>query len=398
VQVVAEFGELGDVVDPLLHLPAVHPEEQAPDQDVFAAGDLGVQADAEVEHRRDPADDPAAAAGRLVDAGQQPQQGGFAGAVVPDQADAVPFFQRQRDVLQGLDDRRLRAGVDPATDLAEDLLLQRAGLGVENREVDIGVAHLDAHHVATPFRRPARSICERKLSFASRRADDPSPTGGSVRPVSKQPDGSGFRPPQQARSRASLQKVLAAAEHVLAHHGIEEFTVGAVAEQAEMSVGAIYRRFSGKDQLLHAVKDQLLTQLETNVREALRTSEPGLREIVGAFTQALARTFASHDRIFSELLDGQRAEGRDRGLAALAAIQHAFVESVRPGLPDISREDPEPAVRMAARTIIGACVHRAATGRYWPDHLSWTTWAVETTELTLAYLTAPADRGAARPG
>ena len=210
-----------------------------------------------------------------------------------------------------------------------------------------------------------------------------------MRPVSEQFAERGFHPPQQARSRASLQRVLAAAEHVLAHRGIEEFTVGAVAEQAELSVGAIYRRFSGKDQLLHAVKDQLLRQLETNVDEALRVSAPGLRGTISAFTQALAHTFAGHDRIFSELLDGQRAEGRERGLEALAAIQDALVDSAGACLPEISRHDRDQAVRMVARTIIGACVHRAATCRYWPDDLSWTTWARETTELILAYLTSP---------
>ncbi len=218
-----------------------------------------------------------------------------------------------------------------------------------------------------------------------------------MRPVSKQTDERGFHPPQQARSRASLQKVLTAAEHVLAHRGIEEFTVGAVAEQAELSVGAIYRRFSGKEQLLHAVKDQLLRQLETNVGEALSVSAPGLRETLSAFTHALAHTFASHDRIFSELLDGQRAEGRERGLEALAAIQEAFVDSSSPYLHEISRHDQVQAIRMVARTIIGACVHRAATCRYWPDNLSWEAWALETTELTFGYLTSSARAEATRP-
>ncbi|GHH31558.1 TetR/AcrR family transcriptional regulator [Amycolatopsis oliviviridis] len=192
----------------------------------------------------------------------------------------------------------------------------------------------------------------------------------------------GFRPPQQARSRESLQKVLAAAEHVLATQGIEEFTVGAVADQAGMSVGAIYRRFSGKNQLLYAVKDQLLGQLETGVGEALRTAEPGLDGIVGAFVQTLADTFARHDRIFPELLDSQRAEGRDRGLQALATVQGAFVDAAR----SCVEAEREQAVRMVARTIIGSCVHRAASGRFWPDGLSWDAWAGETTGMALAYL------------
>lgn len=212
-----------------------------------------------------------------------------------------------------------------------------------------------------------------------------------MRPVSRgavEPD---FRPPQQARSRESLRKVLAAAEHVLAEQGLEEFTVGAVADRAGMSVGTIYRRFSGKDQLLYAVKDQLLGQLEDGVAEALRSAGPGLGETVGAFTRALAGTFSGHDRIFPELLDGQRADGRDRGLQALAAIQQALVEAVRPCLGEVRRPDAALAVRTTARTIIGSCVHRAATCRFWPDDLSWRTWATETSELALAYLTSPGD-------
>ncbi|KZB86990.1 TetR/AcrR family transcriptional regulator [Amycolatopsis regifaucium] len=210
--------------------------------------------------------------------------------------------------------------------------------------------------------------------------------------MSQQSAEQGFRPPQQARSRASLQKVLAAAEHVLAEGGIEEFTIAAVAEQAGMSVGAIYRRFAGKEQLLYAVKDQLLGQLEATVSEALRSSAPTLSELVGAFTHALARTFTHHGRIFPELLDGQRADGRERGLEALAAVQRALLEAAHPCIEEIHRRDPALAIRMAARTIIGSCVHRAATCRFWSDDLSWTTWATETTEMTLAYLTVKEKR------
>ncbi|WP_116204099.1 TetR/AcrR family transcriptional regulator [Amycolatopsis circi] len=199
----------------------------------------------------------------------------------------------------------------------------------------------------------------------------------------------GFRPPQQARSRASLQKVLSAAEHVLTEHGLDAFTVAAVAAQAGMSVGTIYRRFDGKEQLLYAVKDQLLTQLETSVRDALRSAAPDLRSIFNAFVEALARTFADH-RAFPELLDAQRSDGRDRGLAALSAIQDALLEAVS-SLTESSE------VKMAARTIIGACVHRAATSRFWPDDRSWETWAAEAAEMALAYLTSPAADPASGP-
>jgi AcrR family transcriptional regulator len=206
-----------------------------------------------------------------------------------------------------------------------------------------------------------------------------------------------FRPPQQARSRASLHKVLASAEHVLSAYGIDEFTVAAVAEHAGMSVGAIYRRFSGKEQVLQAVKEQLLEQLETSVTDALRSACPGLDGIVSAFTHAMAHTFSHHTRTFPELLSGQRAEGIERGLQALAMIQQSLAEAAKPYLDDIHRPDPELALQVAARTIIGSCVHRAATCQSWPDGLSWTRWANETAEIAMSYLATEARRETRAP-
>jgi AcrR family transcriptional regulator len=88
----------------------------------------------------------------------------------------------------------------------------------------------------------------------------------------RQVPGVDLRPPQQARSRAVLQKVLGAAEDVLALDGLDGFTIAAVAERAGVSVGGLYRRFTGKEQLLAAVKDRLLTRLETRLSEALASA------------------------------------------------------------------------------------------------------------------------------
>lgn len=224
------------------------------------------------------------------------------------------------------------------------------------------------------------------------------PPSGNVPEVSSQHAEYGFRPPQQARSRASLQKVLNAAEHVLSIGGLDEFTVAAVAEHAGVSVGAIYRRFTGKEQLLKAVKDNLLEQLETGVAEALRAASPGLRAVISAFTRAMAHTFSRYTRAFPELLNGQPAEGAQRGLQALETIQRALLESVEPYLEEITQLEPPDAAQFTARSIIGSCVHRAATCQSWPDGLSWPAWAEATTEMVMAYITActPPTHGGAR--
>jgi AcrR family transcriptional regulator len=70
--------------------------------------------------------------------------------------------------------------------------------------------------------------------------------------------------------------MLAVAEDVLTADGFDEFTMTAVAERAGVSVGAIYRRVGGKEQLLAAVKDRLLSQLEEDLAERLHSADLSL--------------------------------------------------------------------------------------------------------------------------
>jgi hypothetical protein len=67
-QVFTQLGELGDLIDLGQHLLSGLPQEQAADDDVLVAGDLGVHADPEVKHRRHPASDRRRSAGGFVDA------------------------------------------------------------------------------------------------------------------------------------------------------------------------------------------------------------------------------------------------------------------------------------------------------------------------------------------
>ena len=148
-QIIAELGEVRDLVDLGQHLLAGLPEKQSADDDVLETGDLGVHPDAEVEHRGHASVHGGDPAGRLVDPGQQPQQRGFAGAIVPDEPHPVAEFQRHGDVPQRLDDDNIGlVASDRAAGLAEERLLQRARLRVEDRKLDprvVGFNVRDGH-------------------------------------------------------------------------------------------------------------------------------------------------------------------------------------------------------------------------------------------------------------
>jgi AcrR family transcriptional regulator len=200
----------------------------------------------------------------------------------------------------------------------------------------------------------------------------------------------GFRPPQQERSRKALQKVLTAAQDVLAADGFDDFTMTAVAARAGVSVGAIYRRFDGKEQLLTAVKDRLLTQLEEDLAERLRTAGPSLEAIIGAFAAVIAGAFAAGGQVWPDLLRSRGGpEMGERGLRALAEVRRLFQEGTAPYRHEVRRSDAAEALAAVQLTISGALIHRAQAIASSPDRTPMDAYARQITDMAMAYLRTP---------
>ncbi|MGC2655788.1 MAG: TetR/AcrR family transcriptional regulator [Mycobacterium sp.] len=200
---------------------------------------------------------------------------------------------------------------------------------------------------------------------------------------------SGVRPPQQARSRAALQRLLASAEHVLVSDGPDEFTIARVAEHAGISVGGVYRRFASKEQLIDAVRQDFVARLENAVTEALQTTSPSLAGVVDALTTALGETLAESGRIIPAVLGGGRsADTPEQGMRTATVLQQRFFDAAAPHREQIRHKQPATALTVAFRSVIAAGVHRAASAPWWPDGLTWQQWSREIADMTTAYLTA----------
>jgi AcrR family transcriptional regulator len=78
-----------------------------------------------------------------------------------------------------------------------------------------------------------------------------------------------IKPPQQARSKKTLGRVLDAAEDVIRERGVAGLTVSEVVRRAGSSVGSFYARFADKEGLL-------ATLHERTCDEALATAELAL--------------------------------------------------------------------------------------------------------------------------
>jgi len=117
-----------------------------------------------------------------------------------------------------------------------------------------------------------------------------------------------IRPPRQARSRETLERLLDASEAVIGEKGFADAGVADIAARAGCSTGAFYRRFRDKAALIEALLERLTVEFRATLEEAVDPSRwegASAREILEGYLQ-----FA--------LLTGRDQAGLRRAQLALA--------------------------------------------------------------------------------
>ncbi|MER6392815.1 TetR/AcrR family transcriptional regulator [Streptomyces sp. NPDC001523] len=198
-----------------------------------------------------------------------------------------------------------------------------------------------------------------------------------------------YREPQQARSAATLARVLRAAEQIASTSGLEEMTIAGVAKRAGVAVGTIYRRFEDKDQLISALIERMLERREEYVAERLRAAEPSLSGVMDAYAHALLQSFADHSSLFPELLRTRGTRSLDRGALTITELHRLLLEAAAPYTEQIRRSDPEAALDTAARAILGACFHNSLRPDAATGETATRRYADELSDMAIAYLTSP---------
>jgi AcrR family transcriptional regulator len=109
------------------------------------------------------------------------------------------------------------------------------------------------------------------------------------------------REPQQGRSRASLERMLEAAEQLMMRVGSDDFTLTEVAKVGNVSIGSIYLRFEGKDALIHAVHSRVLERINAE-QDALLERVSAASSDLDGFTHAFVDEYAEMLLKFAPIL------------------------------------------------------------------------------------------------
>jgi len=81
------------------------------------------------------------------------------------------------------------------------------------------------------------------------------------------------RQPQQARSRARVQRLLEAADHVLATEGYAALTVRRLADEAQVPIGTIYQFFADKAAVVDALARRYIAEFDAMIEVLVADAE-----------------------------------------------------------------------------------------------------------------------------
>jgi AcrR family transcriptional regulator len=156
------------------------------------------------------------------------------------------------------------------------------------------------------------------------------------------------RPPQQARTRKTLTRLLDAAEALVAEKGFGDAGIAEIAQRAGSSVGGFYRRFRDKQRLLQALHERFCEEAKATADVALdpqRWAGAPVAEIWEEFSAFLVRIYREREGLFRAFLrcgisDPEVRERSNRLFEYLAERLAALLEG---------REIAHPEARLGAR-------------------------------------------------
>ena len=200
--------------------------------------------------------------------------------------------------------------------------------------------------------------------------------------------------PQQRRSRAALARIVRAAEQLLRTSGIDDFSMAAVAQAAGMPVGNIYRRFRGKDELIQAIKEDVIARIEDAVTQ--RLSQEKFRDIpslIDGFVGAVSEAFSSDESVHRFL----SSRSGDPVLCQIGSsgqrrIFLYYRNAMLPLLPQKSAKRKELLIRVSFHLLSAAITGKACADDQTLTDLSWKVVGSEISTAAIAYLQASVDQ------
>lgn len=212
-------------------------------------------------------------------------------------------------------------------------------------------------------------------------------------PAGQVTDGAVSRKPQQGRSKASLERMLAAAEKLMLERGSEDFTLQEVSSSGKVSIGSIYLRFDGKDNLVRAVIADHLERMEAEEDRMLTavTKAKTLEAFVANYVDGYAELLKHHAPLLRLTMQRASTDPLVSAPGKIAALRFATLSTaaMMAYADEIGGTDKELKANSAYHVIFAMLARQlslGSTGESAHDY-DWQQLKRELGRMCLAYLT-----------
>ncbi len=190
--------------------------------------------------------------------------------------------------------------------------------------------------------------------------DDPARIGVAVRLRS-------VAPPKQARSRATLARILEAAETLIAEKGLADVSIPEIVRRAGSSVGGFYARFRDKDELLRALEERFLGEVRMLLDELAdpgRWEDAPVTTIARACVAKMVEVFRGRRRLIAAFMARAAHDADLRGelVSFREEASNRFVQLLRGRHDRFAHPDPELAIDLGIQFAFALMHHSVLFG------------------------------------
>ena len=178
--------------------------------------------------------------------------------------------------------------------------------------------------------------------------------------------------PKQSRSQETFNAILEAAAELFSEKGYDGATTHAIAKRAGISVGGLYRYFSGKEPILKEVYQRQMTELRQHILQEFGQVDLGAEDIRALVRRVMEMAFRAYERR-PELLRVLSEQSRKiPELAELRRCQekeiHWAVLQILESVPRVSLPDKEMGAYLISLFLESLIDDHVLYGKT-PDHL-----------------------------
>jgi len=164
------------------------------------------------------------------------------------------------------------------------------------------------------------------------------------------------RPTHQSRSQETLERILDAAEAVIAERGFEKATVSEIVRRAKSSVGAMYARFNDKDALLSCLYERFNAEAAATSDVAVdpdRWQGASIAEIFGEVIPFLVQVYQEKSGLIRALVvrGSTDKDFAERGAKLFQYISGRLTELLMERRAEIGHPNPALAIDLGLRMV-----------------------------------------------